>query len=77
MVRVGDNWRCPYCGFPQVISQSRKHNPWEELKVKGGKIGAAPRLGWEAIVCANNECCELSLRIFLGSLHSDAAGSVY
>jgi len=38
VVRVGDNWRCPYCGFPQVISQSRKHNPWEELKVKGGKI---------------------------------------
>jgi hypothetical protein len=60
MLKIGDNWKCPYCGHAQVVSRDRCERFSRQLYVEGWKTGI-PGLGVEAIVCANDQCRELSL----------------
>jgi hypothetical protein len=66
MPTVGDNWKCPYCGHAQVINGSRFDQDWRQLDVEGEKTEERLFLGHQAIVCANGECRELSLWVYLG-----------
>jgi hypothetical protein len=77
MVKPGTNWDCPYCGRGQVISEARHHRAFADLQVEGEASGEDLRLGWEAIVCANDECRKLSLGVQLTTRHSDAQGRFY
>ena len=61
MVRVGKNWKCPYCGHAQVVSSARHDTDRHELGVKGEKRNTTLFLRVEAVVCANDECRELNL----------------
>jgi Domain of unknown function (DUF4145) len=65
MVGVGDNWKCPYCGHAQVLSQSRVDEDWTEQGVKGWEKGT-PTVLVRSIVCANNDCRKLTLMAGLG-----------
>ena len=65
MSNVGDNWKCPYCGHAQVLSNARMQDQWNRQHVRGWKKGV-PTVGIESIVCANKECQELSLLVVLG-----------
>jgi hypothetical protein len=62
--RAGDNWKCPYCGHAQVISDTRHHLKQNPILVKNWVSGNAGYL-IEAIVCANNVCQKLSLALRL------------
>lgn len=61
MPGIGDNWRCPYCGHAQVISQERYSRRLDSLDVENW--GEDGRAGYrvQAIVCANETCKKLSL----------------
>jgi Domain of unknown function (DUF4145) len=64
MWKVGENWSCPYCNRAQVISQDRSGSQLNWMGVKGcehGKMGCAA----EYVVCANDECRKLSMRVYL------------
>ncbi len=60
MVRVGDNWKCPYCGHAQVLDGKRTRQGWDRKYLEGWKNGQ-PALRTSFIVCANNDCKELTL----------------
>ena len=67
MVRVGENWKCPYCGHAQVIAEERFRRDWDVQYVKGWKReGFYPSVLMQAIVCANSDCRELTLAAALG-----------
>jgi hypothetical protein len=59
---AGDNWNCPNCGHAQVLDKKRFDYDVHRLQVAGGQEGNKFLLEVESIVCANNECRELSLR---------------
>jgi Domain of unknown function (DUF4145) len=67
MVSTGTNWTCPYCGHAQVLSHDRLAQGWDRLHVSEVKNDDDLALGRIAIVCANDKCRELNLRVFLGS----------
>src|SRR5262249_31242196 len=71
MSNVGDNWKCPYCGHAQVLSNARMQDQWNRQHVRGWKKGV-PTVGIDSIVCANQECRELSLRVVLGPVKKDS-----
>jgi hypothetical protein len=73
MVNVGDNWKCPYCGYAQVLSQSRLDEEWTDQAVKGWEKGKASVLV-RSIVCANKDCRKLTLTVALGRV-GDRGGS--
>ena len=60
MPDVGDNWKCAYCGYAQVIDKRRYQIKIETIWAEGWEQGS---LGYvtEAIVCANEDCRKLSL----------------
>jgi hypothetical protein len=86
MVKVGENWNCPYCGHAQVLSEDRYAYHWhaqhvsnwkERIKFGAGAADqqAAPIVGVEAIICANDECRELTLTASLARRSlNDGAG---
>jgi uncharacterized protein DUF4145 len=76
MVRVGDNWKCPYCGHAQVIAGERFREGDEEFNLQGWKHGQ-PVLVYTLVVCANNACRELSLDVALGTFTKTASGTEY
>ena len=61
----------------QVISEARHHHALADLDVEGEATGEDLRLGWEAIVCTNNDCRKLSLYVRLATRHSDAQARFY
>ena len=61
MAKAGENWKCPYCGQAQVLSNDRLDDQEDQLGIKGTKKGLVFTLGTTAIVCANDACRELSL----------------
>ncbi len=67
MAKVGENWKCPYCGHAQVVDQTRFDAGWHKLEVEGEKGGENLYVGWESTVCANDEYRELSLAALLGN----------
>lgn len=64
MPSVGENWKCPYCGHAQVITEERYRTEDIHFWLKGWKHGH-PALRAELIACANNECEELTLGVQL------------
>jgi hypothetical protein len=60
MPNVGDNWKCSHCGHAQVIGGRRHHQELSDISVEGWKTGA-PGYVIEAIVCANEDCRNLSV----------------
>ena len=66
-VEVGKNWRCPYCGHAQVLDLKRVEQNWYRQRVEGWK-GGTPTVFLGAIVCANDDCRELSLWAVLGTV---------
>ncbi|MFI5020887.1 MAG: DUF4145 domain-containing protein [Alphaproteobacteria bacterium] len=60
MTGIGRNWRCPYCGHDQVLSEERFEQQQNYIYVQGCDLGL---LGYvlEAIICANQKCRKLSL----------------
>jgi hypothetical protein len=67
MVQVGENWKCPYCGHAQVLHKNRLDDQWHHQYVEGWKhFGMRPIVGVTAIVCANSDCRELTLKATLG-----------
>jgi hypothetical protein len=73
MVEVGENWKCPYCGYAQVLSLKRFDDGWQRLAVEGELEHDNLRLVYTAIVCANTACRRLSLAVQLGNEFGDAA----
>ncbi len=73
MAAVGENWECPYCGHTQVLDKKRFDQDWHRMEVEGEKNQHNIFLGVVAIVCANSECRELSLRVQLAM--RDATGN--
>src|SRR5262245_13267083 len=65
MVNVGENWKCPYCGHAQVLSEARMQDSWNRQDIRGWKKGV-PTVGILSIVCANKDCQELSLTAVFG-----------
>lgn len=58
-MKVGENWKCPYCGHAQVIADDRYNVARHRLDVENwveGKCGYTI----EVNVCANAECRKLS-----------------
>jgi hypothetical protein len=74
MVNVGENWKCPYCGHAQVLSESRVDEEWTEQAVKGWE-GGTPTVLVRSIVCANKKCRKLTLMAGLGRV-GDRGGSI-
>jgi hypothetical protein len=66
MTKAGENWKCPYCGHAQVLSNDRLDEHEDRLGVKGTK-NVEFTVGMTAIVCANDACRELSLSAALRS----------
>jgi len=67
MVQVGENWKCPYCGHAQVLQKNRLDDQWHHQYVEGWKhFGMRPMVGITAIVCANSDCRELTLKAIQG-----------
>ena len=66
MVKVGENWVCPYCRHAQAITQERHEIELRAISVKECELG---NLGYgvESTACANAECKKLSLEFFLVS----------
>jgi hypothetical protein len=60
MPKGGDNWKCSYCGHAQVIDHRRHHEEDRDISVEGWNRGK-PGYLVEAIVCANEDCRQLSL----------------
>jgi hypothetical protein len=77
MAKIGENWKCPYCGHAQVLDRKRVYQHWYPLHVAGWKSGSDPFLGISSVVCANNGCKELSLSADLANgAHSPASGDI-
>jgi hypothetical protein len=76
MARVGENWKCPYCGHAQVVSSARHDTDRHKLEVRGEKRNTQLFLRVEALVCANDECRELSLTAQLETNFLDANAQV-
>jgi len=74
MATIGRNWECPYCGHAQVLSGQRVDEFSHQLSVEGEKSERPLYLNGVAIVCANEECRELSLTEALFEEHQDANG---
>jgi len=58
------NWTCPYCGRPQVATDTNFHRSSHELYVGDpteGPVGITVR----AIACLNPQCKRLSLDVYL------------
>jgi hypothetical protein len=64
MPKIGENWTCPYCQHAQVIAKERYDLDIRSVDVSGCEIGD---LGYalEAMVCSNDQCKKLSLKLFL------------
>lgn len=60
----GDNWVCPYCGMPQVVSDERLHKSLSAIQAEKWCDGD-PGYMMQAIVCANDACRRLSLELCL------------
>jgi Domain of unknown function (DUF4145) len=60
MLKLGDNWKCPYCGHAQVLNEKRVRQGWDRRYVEGWKSGQ-PAIYISLIVCANSDCRELTL----------------
>lgn len=60
MAKIGENWKCPHCGCAQVLDRKRVHKEWHRQAVEGWRSGA-PIVGISSIVCANDDCRELTL----------------
>jgi hypothetical protein len=65
MPAIGENWKCPYCGHAQVITEPRYDLQSWRLDIDGWEVGKAAYWA-EAIVCANVECRKLSLSFAVG-----------
>lgn len=57
------NWTCPYCRHAQSVGDARYSTHFTRISVDGYKKGDVG-LGWAAIVCANDECKNLTLRVY-------------
>jgi len=77
MTTIGRNWECPYCGHAQVLSGERVDEYSHQLVVEGEKGEHPLYLNCVAIVCANEECRELSLTEALFEEHQDANGTYH
>ena len=66
MVKVGENWRCPYCGHDQVLDDQRVHESWATRHVKGWAEEGYPAVHILNIVCANADCRKLTMKVSLG-----------
>src|SRR5579872_544313 len=64
MFSVGENWKCPYCGHAQVLDEARMRQDWNRQYVDGWKHGK-PAMYVSYIVCANNDCRELTVEASL------------
>jgi len=60
MAKIGENWKCPYCGHAQVLNQKRVRRQWDRKYLEGWKHGQ-PAMLTSFIICANNDCRELTL----------------
>jgi Domain of unknown function (DUF4145) len=77
MMKIGSNWECPYCGRAQVLDHHRVHEKWHEQYVENWKEGVHPVLGMSSIVCANQACCELTVKVFLGKTIPNRENAVH
>jgi Domain of unknown function (DUF4145) len=59
-MKIGANWKCPYCGHAQVIADERRDAHLSRLYVENWVEG---KCGYhiDALVCANVECRKLSV----------------
>ncbi len=64
MPKIGDNWECPYCNRAQVVSKDRFGTQLDWMGLDGCEHGRVGYLA-EYIVCANDGCRKLSLRLYL------------
>lgn len=76
MLKIGDNWKCSFCGHAQVICDERYHHESNEISVDGW-LNGAPILVFEAIVCANNDCLKLTLEVSLATRKDISRGKPY
>jgi len=60
MLKIGENWECPYCGHAQVLNEKRVRQGWNRQRLEGWKHGQ-PALFTSFVVCSNNDCQELTL----------------
>ncbi len=67
MNSVGENWKCPYCRHAQVLAKARLRQDTHPQWVECWKLEEhRPIVFVETIVCANQECRELTLFAALG-----------
>jgi hypothetical protein len=62
------NWVCPYCKHAQTIISDRYHAGNYEIYVKGYKDGDL-ELCAESVVCANEDCKELVLKVSVNTFY--------
>jgi hypothetical protein len=62
-MKIGENWKCPYCGHAQVISKERHYTCLERFYYIHDWVEGLPGYSFEAIVCANADCKKLSLTL--------------
>jgi Domain of unknown function (DUF4145) len=73
MSKPDENWVCPYCNRPQVISEKRHHANWDRIWVEGCEAGDLAYCLC-AIVCANDHCRKLSLELVLARREEHPSG---
>jgi hypothetical protein len=69
------NWQCPYCQAHQVLSDatvSSKTSPYTLVENTKGEFG----IGSIAIACANPQCREVTVRVWLAPTYKGHYGQV-
>jgi len=73
---LGQNWKCPYCGMSQVLLDTRYDK--DKVKIKADtSVHGKTALVYDARVCANDDCKQMSLQIRLAERQdiSDGLGT--
>ena len=64
MPKLGENWRCPFCGAYQALGDARFHSEGFRIDNDDSTLGRTGLL-ITSIVCANQECRKMTLEVEL------------
>ena len=59
------NWTCPYCRHAQSVADARYSHVFNKIFVDNYREGTVG-LGYEAIVCSNEDCKQLTFSMYIG-----------
>ncbi|MGO8867870.1 MAG: DUF4145 domain-containing protein [Alphaproteobacteria bacterium] len=64
MPKLGENWRCPFCGAHQALGDARFHSEGFRIDNDDSTLGRTGLL-ITSIACANQECRKMTLEVEL------------